>query len=213
MVAMPDESATSNPPRWADDPTGRHELRYWDGTRWTDHVSDRGVQSTDAVASEPAAAVDAPAATAQPSEPTPSASPSPATNSDERAVSAAPPRAPTEQFVLTIGDIGVSPHWVVTPAGTAPLAGSAWIARDMSRTERKIPTWAIVLAIVFAIACLLGLLFLLAKEDRTTGYVEVTVTAPGLQWMTQVPVSTQAQIARVRQDVAYAQSLAASASK
>lgn len=31
---------------WHPDPTGRHELRYWDGTQWTEHVSDGGVQST-----------------------------------------------------------------------------------------------------------------------------------------------------------------------
>jgi hypothetical protein len=29
------------------DPTGRHELRYWDGSRWTDHVSDSGATSQD----------------------------------------------------------------------------------------------------------------------------------------------------------------------
>lgn len=32
-------------PAWHPDPTGRHELRYWDGANWTDHVSDHGVQS------------------------------------------------------------------------------------------------------------------------------------------------------------------------
>lgn len=31
---------------WHPDPTGRHELRYWDGNQWTEHVSDQGVQST-----------------------------------------------------------------------------------------------------------------------------------------------------------------------
>ena len=31
---------------WQPDPTGQHELRYWDGTAWTEHVSDGGVQST-----------------------------------------------------------------------------------------------------------------------------------------------------------------------
>ena len=31
---------------WHPDPTGRHELRYWDGSQWTEHVSDGGVQST-----------------------------------------------------------------------------------------------------------------------------------------------------------------------
>lgn len=34
------------PASWHPDPTGRHQLRYWDGSRWTDHVADNGVQST-----------------------------------------------------------------------------------------------------------------------------------------------------------------------
>jgi uncharacterized protein (AIM24 family) len=32
---------------WHPDPTGKHELRYWDGTQWTEHVADAGVQATD----------------------------------------------------------------------------------------------------------------------------------------------------------------------
>jgi hypothetical protein len=35
------------PPHWAPDPAGRHEHRYWDGTRWTDHVGNRGATSID----------------------------------------------------------------------------------------------------------------------------------------------------------------------
>jgi hypothetical protein len=35
---------------WRTDPTYRHELRYWNGVEWTEHVSDRGVQATDAYA-------------------------------------------------------------------------------------------------------------------------------------------------------------------
>jgi uncharacterized protein YxjI len=35
------------PANWHPDPFGRHELRYWDGTRWTEHVSSHGKQSTD----------------------------------------------------------------------------------------------------------------------------------------------------------------------
>lgn len=31
---------------WLADPSGAHELRYFDGTTWTDHVSDGGVTST-----------------------------------------------------------------------------------------------------------------------------------------------------------------------
>jgi hypothetical protein len=35
------------PPQWYSDPSGRHELRYWNGSTWTDDVSDHGVSSTD----------------------------------------------------------------------------------------------------------------------------------------------------------------------
>jgi uncharacterized protein (AIM24 family) len=41
---------------WHPDPTGRHELRYWDGSQWTDHVSDQGVQSTSPVSADGGAA-------------------------------------------------------------------------------------------------------------------------------------------------------------
>jgi hypothetical protein len=39
---------------WAPDPSGRHQLRYWDGATWTDHVSDGGVAGTDPVGAPPA---------------------------------------------------------------------------------------------------------------------------------------------------------------
>jgi hypothetical protein len=35
------------PAGWAVDPTGRHQLRWWDGTAWTSAVHDDGVQGTD----------------------------------------------------------------------------------------------------------------------------------------------------------------------
>ena len=28
--------------RWMNDPTGRHQYRYWDGGRWTENVYDAG---------------------------------------------------------------------------------------------------------------------------------------------------------------------------
>jgi hypothetical protein len=43
----------SSAPGWTTDPTGRHELRYWDGTVWTHHVSDRSVASIDPIDEEP----------------------------------------------------------------------------------------------------------------------------------------------------------------
>jgi uncharacterized protein YxjI len=37
----------ASPAAWHPDPYGRHELRYWDGERWTEHVSSHGKQSID----------------------------------------------------------------------------------------------------------------------------------------------------------------------
>ena len=36
-----------HPADWYPDPSGRHELRYYDGTQWTEHVSSGGRQSVD----------------------------------------------------------------------------------------------------------------------------------------------------------------------
>jgi uncharacterized protein YxjI len=40
---------STTPANWYPDPTGRHQLRYWDGNGWTEHVSSNGVQGVDAV--------------------------------------------------------------------------------------------------------------------------------------------------------------------
>lgn len=38
---------------WHPDPSGRHQLRYWDGQAWTDAVSDNGQQSNDPLNAAP----------------------------------------------------------------------------------------------------------------------------------------------------------------
>ena len=38
---------SSTPAGWHPDPMGRHQMRYWDGNVWTEHVSTNGVQATD----------------------------------------------------------------------------------------------------------------------------------------------------------------------
>jgi hypothetical protein len=47
--AQPVGGAPAAPPvgAWHPDPAGRHELRWWDGQRWTESVSDGGATSTD----------------------------------------------------------------------------------------------------------------------------------------------------------------------
>jgi Protein of unknown function (DUF2510) len=46
-VAAP--TAQLPPAGWHADPHGRHELRYWDGSAWSEHVSNHGATSTDPV--------------------------------------------------------------------------------------------------------------------------------------------------------------------
>lgn len=49
----------TNPADWYPDPYGRHELRYWDGAQWTEHVSSHGTQRTDAPTGDPKTVVGA----------------------------------------------------------------------------------------------------------------------------------------------------------
>ena len=41
--------ALSAPAGWLADPTSRHQLRYWTGTAWSEHVSDMGATDVDPV--------------------------------------------------------------------------------------------------------------------------------------------------------------------
>jgi uncharacterized RDD family membrane protein YckC len=53
-VTTPPTPAPENPARWAADPLGRHQYRYWDGAQWTEHVSDNGLVGVDPPVREPA---------------------------------------------------------------------------------------------------------------------------------------------------------------
>ncbi|MFE0376609.1 hypothetical protein ACFW1M_13675 [Streptomyces inhibens] len=108
---------------------------------------------------------------------------------------------------LSLGDIAVTGDTIMTPAGPMPLKGAVWTATDMSRTEEKMPAHAVVLAIVFFLFCLLGLLFLLMKERVTTGFVQVTVNSGGRHHSTMVPVQSREQVMFVLNQVNYARSL------
>lgn len=117
------------------------------------------------------------------------------------------------QPLVQIGDISVDQHWVHTPVAWLPTARATWTVQDMTLRARVIPTYAIVLAIVTSVmTCLLGLLFLLIKEERPTGWVQVTVhDGPDFAHTTQVPVSRQEMVMDVCARVEYARSLSAAA--
>lgn len=117
--------------------------------------------------------------------------------------------AASEPVLVSIGDIACTQHWVVTPNATFPVAGTTWTVANQTTTTESIPAYAIVLAIVFFLFCLLGLLFLLIKERRTQGFVTVTVQGPSGYHATQVAVSHPAQAADTEARVHYIRSLAA----
>ena len=122
-----------------------------------------------------------------------------------------PPYQATPQYLVQIGDIGVTDHQVVTPYGSAPLAGSRWYIEDHTYTQPFTPTWAIVLTVVgFFIVFVISLLFLLVKEHRVAGFLDVTVRSGSFTGMTRVPAGTP-EAAQLHQKVAYAHQLAEAA--
>jgi hypothetical protein len=116
-----------------------------------------------------------------------------------------------QQPLVTIGDITVTQTQVHTPSGSYPLAGTHWTVQENVQHSESIPAWAIVLAVIFFVFCLLGLLFLLVKERKTSGYVQVGVQGPGFFHATQVPVYNALHVGHVQQQVNYVRSIVAAA--
>ena len=81
--------------------------------------------------------------------------------------------------LVSIGDITVTRDSVLVPQGRFPLRGTTWTVQDSTQATESIPVWAIVMTVLFVWLCLLGLLFLLAKEKRYSGFVAVTVVGDG----------------------------------
>jgi hypothetical protein len=117
-----------------------------------------------------------------------------------------------EPVLLAIGDISITQNWIIVPGGAAPLAGSQWIVQDTTTVTTRIPTVAVVLAIIFFLFCLLGLLFLLMKEEQVSGSMQVTVRSGSLYHVTNLPVSVRAQIFQIHGMVQQAQGMAYAAS-
>jgi len=115
-----------------------------------------------------------------------------------------------ESVIAQIGEIQVTSTTVRTPAGEFALKGSQWTVTDQWTAEQKIPTWAIVLAIVcFFCVGPFSLLFLLAKETSHTGVVLVQVRSDPYHYVSRIPVNNQTYVQHVYQQVNYMRSLAA----
>lgn len=119
------------------------------------------------------------------------------------------PQTQPEMPLYVIGQMQVSPSWVVTPKGNIPLKGSQWRADEMVTAEQVTPQWAVIAAIVgFFFVCVLSLFFLLAKETQYQGYVDVHVWDGNLVHTERVAVQNTAQLMQIRQMVADAQARA-----
>ncbi|WP_328343684.1 hypothetical protein [Micromonospora sp. NBC_00421] len=109
---------------------------------------------------------------------------------------------------VQIGEIMVSPPVIRTPAGVMPLAGAGWYVTDHWQREEKIASWAIVCAILgFFCLTIFSLLFLLIKETRHHGTVQVTVTSGAHQYVARIPVVDPGQVQQINNQVNYARSL------
>ncbi|MCZ7378841.1 hypothetical protein [Micromonospora sp. WMMC250] len=113
-----------------------------------------------------------------------------------------------EVVAVQIAEIAVCPPVIRTPAGVLPLAGATWHVADYWQREEKVATWALVCAIVgFFCLAFFSLLFLLVKETRHHGMVQVTVTNGAQQYVARIAVSDQTQVQHLNNQVNYARSL------
>ena len=111
-------------------------------------------------------------------------------------------------ILLTVGQIVVNEHWLTTPAGSWELKEANVSLFDQTRMESRIPSWAIVTAIITALFFLVGLLFLLARENTITGFITVTITSEqGQAYTEHVPVNSPMMRADIFSRVNYIQSL------
>ncbi len=147
---------TDNAPGWQPDPTGRHDHRYWDGSAWTDNVSDAGIASTDAYA-----VVDAPADAAMSAGEVP---PAPDTDAGDAPTEAVPAASgwtdPTSTFP-TVSD-NPSSTWDSAPAPpsyTPPPAPSGPVGSDGSGASKRglLIGGGILAAVILAVIAFMAL--------------------------------------------------------
>jgi hypothetical protein len=123
------------PPRvpagWYDDPSARHERRYWDGTDWTAQVSDDGVATIDQPGARPAPASERPA------EPPPAAGPPAAAPAPRKRRTWAVPMAVA---VVVLGLIAGLLIWA--PWKSPPLLRPTGLTAGPSTTSSVAFRWA-----------------------------------------------------------------------
>jgi hypothetical protein len=152
---------------WQPDPSGRHQYRYHDGTRWTEHVADDGVASTDPW-----------------QEPPPGPDPATASSAADPAGGWAAPTAPS-----TAGFAPPDPGAAVAgPSATGPsAAGQPWAAQGppprtgwSTTTRVVVALGALALLGVVAVGAFVAGMFVVRAETGTMDF-ELGLGAGGLE--------------------------------
>ena len=126
----------------------------------------------------------------------------------------APPRPPClsgdrGQVLVRFGPLAITADTVRTPGGSFPLGGSVWRSFDYWQTRRVVPTAAILAAVLgFFVVPFVSLLFLLVRQDRTTGVVQVCGIDGGRQHVVDLPVASPAHALAIHRQVQYVDGLA-----
>jgi hypothetical protein len=121
-----------------------------------------------------------------------------------------PPRfAVGEPVVARFGRITVTDTVVRTSTRVFALRGSVWRTFDYWQQRRVTPDWAVVLAVLgFFVVPFVSLLFLLVKEERVSGVLQVAVWDGVRQHAVDLPVRSPVELRNWRRQVDYVRSLA-----
>jgi hypothetical protein len=141
---------TDLPASWQTDPTGRHDHRYWDGTRWTEHVADAGVASTDPYDEPDEPAAPAPSAPSEPAAP-------PLTSGWATAQGAQPVGGepePLPESTLPEPTAGWGTALPAPTADTGAAPGSEGDGGSGSRAKRNLLIGAVLVVVVLIVAVL-----------------------------------------------------------
>jgi hypothetical protein len=152
---------TDTTPGWQPDPSGKHDHRYWDGSQWTDHISDGGVAGTDPYD----APVDAPADAPDPADaPTVTDAPAVAATGDEgwAQPSSDAPAPDTTAAWPTAGAPAPPPPYVPP----SPVSGGDG---GTGGSKRGLLIGGAILAVVAIVAAVL----LLGGDDETDARTEL----------------------------------------
>lgn len=162
---------SESPAGWFNDPYGRYEQRYWDGTQWTGEVATGGVRAIDPMGASPVIPVATPAsAFAPPDAPSAAA----ATN--------ASPESAVDRFIGSLGEPARERPPARLRATLGGLGGASLAVGVLAALTGDDPSRGLVAAVAaaIAVAAIVVRLFVHVDELRAAAVGMFVVAAPVL---------------------------------